>query len=92
MSRSRRRPYAAVTGVLSAKEDKRLARRGVRRKQNLALRMTLDHDILLLPHRLECACNDVWCWRRDGRQRDFSRWRYSADESRRRYYEKLTRK
>ncbi len=42
MSRSYRRPYAAITGLASAKSDKQLAHRGVRRKQNLALKTCID--------------------------------------------------
>jgi len=38
MSRSYRRPYAAITGTASAKDDKRMAQRGIRRKQNLTLK------------------------------------------------------
>lgn len=66
MSRSTRRPYAAITGTDSAKDDKRLANRGVRRAQNHALRTAQDYENLILPHRLECAWNDVWVWSRDG--------------------------
>jgi hypothetical protein len=53
MSRSYRRPYAAITGLASAKDDKRMAHRGVRRKQNLALKTSTDYENLPLPHRLE---------------------------------------
>ena len=60
MSRSYRRPYAAITGLASAKDDKRMAHRGVRRKQNLALKNSIDYENLLLPHRLECAWNNTY--------------------------------
>ena len=60
MSRSYRRPYAAITGLASAKNDKRIAHRGVRRKQNLALKTSIDCENLLLPHRLECAWNNTY--------------------------------
>jgi hypothetical protein len=66
MSRSYRRAYAAITGTASAKDDKRLAHRGVRRKQDLALKTCVDFERFLLPHQRECPWNDPWCWRRDG--------------------------
>jgi hypothetical protein len=69
MSRSYRKPYCAVTGCDSAKQDKRWAARGVRRTQNQWLRMLEDCDSALAPHRLECAWNNVWSWGRDGKQR-----------------------
>ena len=34
MSRSYRKPYAAVTGTKSAHKDKKMAARGVRRRQD----------------------------------------------------------
>jgi len=43
--------------------------------QNQALTTCVDLEELLLPHRLECPWNDVWCWGRDGRQQDYSHWR-----------------
>lgn len=70
MSRSYRRPYEAVTGNRSAKEDKQLAARGMRRKQNEWLRNHPEfEENALVPHRLECAHNDVYGWGRDGKQR-----------------------
>jgi hypothetical protein len=42
MSRSYRRPFAAITGTASANDDKRLVHRGVGRKQNLALKTCTD--------------------------------------------------
>ena len=96
MSRSYRRPFAAVTGVASAKDDKRLANRGVRRKQNLALKTCLKTDIgyeaLLLPHLLECTWNDTWVWDRDGTQHNYSHLRHATDEQTLNYYRKLLRK
>lgn len=68
MSRSYRKPYAAVTGTKSAKDDKRLAHRGVRRAQNLALKMLQDAETFLVPHKLECAWNNTYSWGRDGSQ------------------------
>ena len=69
MSRSNRAPFAAVTGVRSAADDKRQAARGVRRKQNQWLRTRVDFDDAIVPHRLECTWNEVYSWGRDGRQR-----------------------
>jgi hypothetical protein len=92
MSRSYRRPFAAITGIASAKDDKRMAQHGVRRKQNLALKSCFDYEDFLLPHRLECAWNDPWCWRRDGVKFDYSDWRDSEDEFHLRYHRKLMRK
>ena len=72
MSRSYRKPYAAVTGTASAKEDKLRAARGVRRAQKGYLRKILQGDLLdlfLIPHRLECPWNEVYSWKRDGKQR-----------------------
>jgi hypothetical protein len=62
MSRSYRSPFAAVTGARSAADDKRLAARGVRRKQNQWLRKRVDFDDAIVPHRLECPWNEVYCW------------------------------
>ena len=92
MSRSYRRPFMAVTGAASAKSDKRIAHRGVRRKQNLALQTCLDYDGLLIPHPLECTWNDNWSWDRDGGQLYHSRWYESGDEAARRSYLRLLRK
>jgi len=69
MSRSYRAPFAAVTAARSAADDKRLAARGVRRKQNQWLRMTADFDEAIVPHGLECPWKEVYCWGRDGNQR-----------------------
>ena len=92
MSRPYRRPFAAITGVASAKSDKTLAHRGVRRKQNLAIKVCPDYDNLLLPHFLECPWNNTWCWGRDGAQNYHSRPRDVDDEYGRKYYRKLLRK
>ena len=81
MSRSTRRPYAAVNGTASAKDDKRIAHRGVRRKQNFALKNCADFEGILIPHRLECAWNNNYCWGRDGAQSYRGALRHSADES-----------
>jgi hypothetical protein len=72
MSRSYRKPYAAVTGTVSAKDDKIRAARRVRHVQKYYLRKILLHDLLdqfLIPHRLDCPGNEVYSWRRDGKQR-----------------------
>jgi hypothetical protein len=92
MSRSYRRPFAAITGTASAKDDKRLAHRGVRRKQNLALKICADFENLLLPHPLECPWNNNYCWGRDGAQCYNSPWYELGDERPRRWYLKLLRK
>ena len=92
MSRSYRRPFAAITGTASAKKDKQLAHRGVRHKQNLALKTCSDIENLLLPHRLECPWNNTYCWDRDGAQCYISPRYESGDERGRQYYLKLLRK
>ncbi|MGA2251696.1 hypothetical protein [Terracidiphilus sp.] len=92
MSRSYRRPYAAITGTASAKDDKRMAQRGIRRKQDLTLKTCADFEELLLPHRLECAWNNTYSWGRDGSQMYFGPERRAADEWRERYHRKLLRK
>jgi hypothetical protein len=92
MSRSYRRPFAAITGLASAKSDKQLAHRGVRRKQNHALKTCTDFENLLLPHCLECHWNNTYNWGRDGAQSYVSSWYQSGDDYARRYYLKLLRK
>ena len=71
MSRSYRKPYAAITGTASAKDDKTHAARGVRHTQNRYLERLAraqDWDSFSLPHRLECPWNEVYSWGRDGKQ------------------------
>ena len=69
MSRSYRKPYSAITGVKSAADDKRVARRNWRHAQNNALRMpNIDWDEFLIPARYEASYNDVCGWGRDGIQ------------------------
>jgi ribosomal protein L32 len=92
MSRSYRRPYAAITGTASAKDDKRLAHRGVRRKQDTALKTCTECEDFLVPHRLECAWNNNYCWGRDGAQGYRGSLRYSDDDWSQKYYRKLLRK
>ena len=92
MSRSTRRPYAAITGAASAKDDKRMAHRGVRRKQNLALKTCRDYEEFIVPHQLECAWNNNYCWGRDGAQGYLGSMRDAADAWSRNYYRKLLRK
>ena len=69
MSRSYRKPYATICGHRSAADDKRVARRSVRHKENQTIRESVDWDEFLIPERYECAYNDTWCWARDGKQR-----------------------
>jgi hypothetical protein len=92
MSRSFRRPYAAITGTASAKSDKQLAHRGVRRKQNLSIKTCLNFEELLLPHPLECPWNNTWCWGRDGAQRYLGSMRDAKRDSSLEYYLKMLRK
>ena len=66
MSRSYRKPYTAITGVRSAHQDKKIAARGMRRRQNAWLRTLKDFDSALVPHRRECSSNNTWSWSRDG--------------------------
>jgi hypothetical protein len=102
MSRSYRKPYTAVTGTSSARDDKIRAARAVRHVQNRYLRQIRHadlHDQFLIPHRLECPSNEVYAWKRDGKQQlEFPRPRpghpedsYRA-ESTFRYWLKLQRK
>jgi hypothetical protein len=71
MSRSfRHQPFQAICGSGSAKHDKQLANRGVRKAHRSALHKAVieqDYDVLL-PHRLECSWNQVYSWGRDGHQ------------------------
>jgi hypothetical protein len=92
MSRSYRRPYAAITGLASAKCDKQLAHRGVRRKQNLALKVCIDFENFLLPLRLECHWNDTYNWGRDGAQCYLGPIGKADDDYSQKYYRKLLRK
>jgi hypothetical protein len=68
MSKSYRKPYAAITGLRSAKHDKLVARRCWRRAQEQALRECTEWEELVIPKRLEASFNDVWSWGRDGKQ------------------------
>jgi hypothetical protein len=92
MSRSYRRPYAAITGLTSAKSDKQLAHRGVRRKQNHALKICADYENLLVPHRLECYWNNTYNWGRDGAQCYLAWMRDSPQKYFQKYYRELLRK
>ena len=92
MSRSTRRPFVAITGLSSAKWDKQIAHRGVRRKQNLALKACFDYENLLLPHFLECQWNDTYNWGRDGAQCYRGSMRFSTDEWDQGYLQKLLRR
>lgn len=69
MARSYRRPYMAVTGVSSARYDKKCAARGIRAAHRQSLRHLLKteaYEEYLPPHRYECQHNNTWNWRRDG--------------------------
>ena len=69
MSRSYRKPHAAVCGSDSAHDDKKHAARSVRAAHRQALRDLLKsglYDEFLLPHRYECSFNDTYLWARDG--------------------------
>jgi hypothetical protein len=68
MGKSYRKPYSAITGVGSAKDDKRIARRALRRMENQRIRNCEDFELLYMPDRLDAAYNDVWSWGRDGKQ------------------------
>jgi hypothetical protein len=92
MSRSYRRPYAAITGLASAKSDKQLAHRGVRRKHNQALITCIDFEDFLLPHALECPWNNNYIWTRDGAKRFRGYLCRSSQEHDRKYYQKILRK
>lgn len=69
MSRSYRKPYSTVVGVVSEKEDKRRANRNVRKAQNNYLKINWEIDEFLIPHKYECRHNDVWGWAGDGPKR-----------------------
>ena len=73
MSRSYRKPYATWTGSYSsAHEDKTIAARGVRRRQNQYLKEVIkdrDFDSFLIPDMHECSYNEVWTWGRDGKKK-----------------------
>lgn len=105
MSRSYRKPYAAITGVRSAAHDKMVARRSHRRMQNQNLKKfvanSLDWDDFINPKRLEASFNDVWSWGRDGSQylnfppdppRDNSEFELWWYERQTKYYARLHRK
>lgn len=71
MSRSfKKRPFQAICGGDSAKQDKVLAHRGVRRTHRKQLHKAFaeqEFDVLL-KHRRECAWNNTYLWGRDGNQ------------------------
>lgn len=71
MSRSFRRPYSSCTGsCTSAKEDKQRANRSIRHRIHtwIAKELKKEEGFDLIPHRFECASNDVYGWNRDGHQ------------------------
>lgn len=70
MSRSYRKPYSTVCSAKkSARQDKVIAARCLRRLQNRYLRLNWKDENFLLPVRYEASHNDVWGWNRDGKQR-----------------------
>jgi hypothetical protein len=82
MSRSRkRRPFMAVTGSGSAKQDKIIAHRGERRAHTRALIVARkqDYEDFLPPKRLECAWNNTYSWGRDGSQMYWKPARYGHE-------------
>jgi hypothetical protein len=87
MSRSYRRPFAAIYSRACGKSDKQLAHRGVRRKQNLAIKICLNYDTLLVPHRLECHWNDTY-----DSQGYIGYYRNSPEADNRKFYQKTLRK
>jgi len=93
MSRSYRKPYAAVCGSDSAHDDKKHAARGVRAAHRQALRDLLKgrvYDEFLLPHRYECSFNDTYSWARDGGKH--LHFDSNTDEWQHQWYLKLRRK
>lgn len=72
MSRSfKHQPFMAICGNSSAKRDKQIANKSVRRTHKKVLHNALkaqEFDVVL-PLRLECSHNNVWGWTRDGKQR-----------------------
>jgi len=107
MSKSYRKPYCAITGIRSAADDKKVARRAWRRAQNQAIRDCKDREDfeeLVMPKRLEASFNDVWGWGRDGKQslqfppvlEKFWPWTFSTAEEwlerQLKWYKKIQRK
>jgi hypothetical protein len=92
MSRSYRRPFAVIYSRACSKSDKQLAHRGVRRKQNLAVKICLDYDTFLAPHRLECHWNDTYNWACDDSQGYVGYYRNSPEEDNWKFYQKTLRK
>ena len=81
MSKSYRKPYYTWTSVRSsAHDDKTTAARGMRRAQEQSLREAIAHggdwDEWMIPVRSECTYNNVYSWRRDGRQFPF-KWNHN---------------
>lgn len=69
MGKSYRKPYGTYCSIKSsARHDKQLAARGLRRRQNAWLHEHWDDEDGLIPHRYECAHNEVYDWTRDGTQ------------------------
>lgn len=74
MSRSHKhQPFQVICGSNgSAKQDKRIAARSVRRAHKEAIQIAFlnqDFEEFLLPDIYECSHNNCWSWNRDGKQR-----------------------
>lgn len=68
----KKRPFIAICGSGSAKQDKLIAHRAERRAVTGVLHQAVkfaEFDEVIVPLRRECAHNDVWGWSRDGNQR-----------------------
>lgn len=76
MSRSYRKPYIYVCGVVSSHSDKTVASRSYRRLANSYTRDNAATEDFLIPDRREANHNDPWGWNRDGGARPVrvSRW------------------
>lgn len=67
MGKSYRRPYSSAVGHPSAKKDKQIANRALRRTQNNYTKQFYEDDGFLIPHKYECSHNEVYGWSRDGK-------------------------
>jgi hypothetical protein len=66
MSRSERKsPFFGVC-CGSDTDDRRIARRMVRRTQDRYLQGVSDYDAFLIPHYLECSHSEKYSWSTDG--------------------------
>ena len=83
MARSYRRPFYYITGKWGNSQDKVVASRCWRRKQNHALRACEDYEEYVNPVRLEAPHNNRYSWSTDGSSRPASSrpWRINAWEN-----------